>query len=68
VAERLGAFAAAVDGADAAPAPDAEAGVALLEPAARASLAAWEALKAKDLAALNARLTQAGLRSIGVPR
>ncbi|PYQ51891.1 MAG: hypothetical protein DMF78_12445, partial [Acidobacteria bacterium] len=37
---------AAVDGADAAPTPDAQAGLAKIEPAAEAALAAWQSLKA----------------------
>ncbi len=37
----------AVDGADAPPSPDAEAGFAQLEPVAEAALSAWQALQAK---------------------
>jgi photosystem II stability/assembly factor-like uncharacterized protein len=50
----------AVDGADADPTPDAQAGFALLETTLTRTLAAWEALKVESLAALNARLNQAG--------
>jgi photosystem II stability/assembly factor-like uncharacterized protein len=49
LAETLGRFAEAVDGADGPPAPDVEEGFARLQPALDASLAAWETLKAKDL-------------------
>ena len=48
-------LATAVDGADAAPSPDAVTGFEKAQPALDATLAAWEALKAKDLAALDAR-------------
>jgi hypothetical protein len=46
LAGTLRGFAVAVDGADAAPTPDVEAGFAKLEPAVEQTLAAWEALKA----------------------
>ncbi len=45
--QKLGAFLEAVDGADAAPTPDAEAGFAKLQPAIDATLAAWGTLKAR---------------------
>jgi hypothetical protein len=54
----------AVEGADAAPSPDARAGLARLEPMARQALASWEALKARELAAANRRLEQAGEKPI----
>jgi photosystem II stability/assembly factor-like uncharacterized protein len=50
-ADILGRFTAAVDGADAAPGPDVEAGFAALQPGLDATLAAWESLKAKALRA-----------------
>jgi hypothetical protein len=46
LAARSSVFAAAVDGADAAPTPDAEAGFARFEPEVAATLAAWETVKA----------------------
>ena len=49
LADALEELAYAVDGADAAPAPDAAAGVAALEPAVTATLAAWEKLRAEAL-------------------
>ena len=58
--DALDELATAVDGADAAPSPDAIAGFEKIQPALAATLAAWEALKAKDLAALNAQLKEAG--------
>jgi photosystem II stability/assembly factor-like uncharacterized protein len=50
----------AVDGADAAPSPDAVAGFDKARAALATTLSEWEALKVKDLAALNARLKKAG--------
>jgi hypothetical protein len=55
-----------VDGADADPSPDARAGFAQLESTLTSTLAAWEALKTGNLAALNARLRQAGESPIGL--
>jgi photosystem II stability/assembly factor-like uncharacterized protein len=52
-------LAGAVDGADAPPSPDARAGAAKLAPMVEAAAAAWQALKAGDLASLNARLEAA---------
>ena len=49
LAETLGRFAEAVDGADGPPAPDVEKGFADLQPALDASLAAWQTLKTKTL-------------------
>jgi photosystem II stability/assembly factor-like uncharacterized protein len=60
VGDDLTKLATAVDGADAAPSPDVVAGFDKIQPALNATLAAWEALKTKDLAALNARLKKAG--------
>jgi hypothetical protein len=62
----LAKLASAVDGADADPTPDARAGFAQLESTLTRALAAWEALKAGNLAALNARLRQAGEQPIGL--
>jgi photosystem II stability/assembly factor-like uncharacterized protein len=53
-------LASAVDGADADPTPDARTGFAQLESTLTRTLAAWEALKAESLAALNAGLKRAG--------
>jgi photosystem II stability/assembly factor-like uncharacterized protein len=50
----------AVDGADAAPTPDATAGFNKVQSTLTATLASWETLKTKDLAALNAQLKKAG--------
>jgi hypothetical protein len=50
LAATLRGFATAVDGADAAPTPDVEAGFAKLEPAIEATLKAWEALAASTRA------------------
>ena len=62
----LNKLATAVDGADAAPSPDAVAGFEKIQPPLNATLAAWESLKTKDLAALNARLKKAGGAAIGL--
>ena len=56
----LAKLASAVDGADADPTPDARAGFVELESTLTKTLASWEALKAGSLAALNAKLRQAG--------
>jgi hypothetical protein len=53
-------LATAVDGADVAPSPDALAGFEKAQATLAGTLAAWDELKAKDLAVLNARLKQAG--------
>ncbi|HEX9940753.1 MAG TPA: hypothetical protein VGG03_01955 [Thermoanaerobaculia bacterium] len=60
VSETLDGLALAVDSSDAAPSPDAVAGFEQIQPALAAALEAWDALKAKDLAVLNARLKEAG--------
>ena len=57
-------FASAVDGADAAPTPDVEAAFAPLEASLAAPLAAWTALKAAELAELNALMERSGLPPI----
>jgi hypothetical protein len=62
----LAKVASAVDGADADPTPDARAGFAQLESTLTSTLAAWEALKTGNLAALNARLRQVGEPPIGL--
>ena len=54
-----------VDGADAAPSPDARAGYAALEPMTRATLDAWERFVAVDVAAIDAKLRAAGVAPIG---
>ncbi len=61
----LSRLASAVDGADADPTPDAKAGLAALETTLTKTLASWETLKAGRLAALNAKLRQAGEAAIG---
>ena len=66
VGEALDKLATAVDGADAAPSPDAVTGFDKIQPALAATLAAWEALKTRDLPALNARLKQAGQPAIAL--
>jgi hypothetical protein len=63
----LGGLANAVGGSDDAPSPDAVAGFEKLRTMAAPALAAWEALKAKDLAALNAKLKAAGLPVVSEP-
>ena len=68
VSERLDQLAQAVESADAAPSPDAVAGFEKIQPALATALAAWDALKTKDLAAYNARLQRAGLPVIELPR
>jgi hypothetical protein len=64
VGQGLGKLAGAVDEADAAPSPDVVAGFEKIQPSLDAILSAWEALKTKDLAALNARLKKAGQAEI----
>jgi hypothetical protein len=54
----------AVDGTDDAPSPDAVAGFEKLQPAMAQALAAWEAVKAKELVILNGRLKRAGQPAI----
>src|SRR4029079_15233816 len=60
VGEALDALNRAVDGADAAPSPDAQAGFAKLEPLTDATVAEGRALQSHEIAALNARLEAAG--------
>src|SRR6185436_10073499 len=56
VSDTLDKLANAVDGADTAPTPDAITGFEKIQPTLAALQAAWDALKTKDLAALNRRL------------
>ena len=49
-----------MQGADAAPSPDARAGLAKIEAMIPAVLAAWDRLRQQELDGLNTRLTQAG--------
>ncbi|HSC13277.1 MAG TPA: hypothetical protein VLC97_20045, partial [Rhodanobacteraceae bacterium] len=60
VGEALDALNHAVDGADAAPSPDAQAGFAKLQPLAETTVKSWQALQSHDVAAMNARLQKAG--------
>jgi len=60
LASRLGGLQEAVDGADAAPSPDARAGWAEAERSVEACLAAWERLHAVGLPALNRALADLG--------
>jgi hypothetical protein len=61
VGEALDTLNRAVDGADAAPSPDAQAGFAKLQPLADTTLAAWQSLQSRDVAAFNDRLKKAGV-------
>ena len=61
LASRLGDLQDAVDGADAAPTPDARAGLALVEPGVEAGLAAWKRLQEGPLADLEKVLEHAGM-------
>ena len=60
VGEALDTLNHAVDGADAAPSPDAQAGFAKLQPLTESAVAAWQTLQSADVAALNARLKKSG--------
>ncbi len=66
VGDTLGKLATAADGADAAPSPDTVAGLEKVQPSLKATLSAWDELKVKDLAALNARLKKAGMAEIAL--
>ncbi|HEX8100214.1 MAG TPA: hypothetical protein VF660_08450, partial [Actinomycetota bacterium] len=66
VSDDLESLATAVDGADSAPSPDAAAGFEQIQPTLIAVLSAWDELKVKDLAVLNARLKAAGQPVIAV--
>ncbi len=60
VDEALDKLGQAVDGADAAPSPDAREGVRKLAPLMAACLGRWESLKTTDIPALNEKLRAAG--------
>jgi hypothetical protein len=60
VGEALDTLNRAVDGADAAPSPDAQAGFAKLQPLTETTVAAWLTLQSREVAAMNARLKTAG--------
>ncbi len=56
----------AVQGADAAPSPDAKAGLAAITPTTRAALSAWRELVARELEEANRQLRRAGLKVIEI--
>jgi hypothetical protein len=60
IAAALAKLERAVDGADAAPSPDARAGFKALQPMVDATLKAWADWKTRELPALNAKLKAAG--------
>jgi hypothetical protein len=60
VGEALDALNHAVDGADAAPSPDAQTGFAKLQPLTDTTVASWQTLQSREVAAMNARLQKAG--------
>jgi photosystem II stability/assembly factor-like uncharacterized protein len=62
--DTLDKLATAVDGADAAPSPDAVTGFAAIQSALDQTLATWEQLKTKELPALDLRLKAAGKPAI----
>ena len=64
LAAALGKLEKAVDSTDDEPTPDAEAGFEEAQAAMSRTLPAWETLKTEELAALNARLQQAGQPAI----
>ncbi|HYU34358.1 MAG TPA: hypothetical protein VEW48_19570 [Thermoanaerobaculia bacterium] len=66
VSETLGNLAGAVDSADTAPTPDAVTGFEKIQPTLAALQTAWNTLKSKDLAVLNARLKKAGQPAISL--
>jgi photosystem II stability/assembly factor-like uncharacterized protein len=66
VSDTLDKLANAVDGADNAPTPDAVAGFEKIQPVLATIQKAWDALKTKDLAALNTRLKKAGQPAIAL--
>ena len=66
LADALAKLQAAVAGADAAPSVDAQNGFKALLPIVDAELKAWDELKSRDLAALNAKLKAAGKAPIDV--
>jgi photosystem II stability/assembly factor-like uncharacterized protein len=66
VGDGLGKLATAADGADAAPSPDTVEGFEKIQGPLEITLSAWEELKAKDLAVLNARLKKTGQAEIAL--
>ncbi len=66
VSGALDGAASAVDGADNAPSPDAVSGFEQARKSLAVALAAWETLRTKDLAALNAALKKAGQPGIEI--
>ena len=64
--DALDKLARAADGADAAPSPDTVAGFEKIQAPLDVTLAAWEELKRKDLAAVNAKLKKAGQPEIAL--
>jgi len=64
VGETLGKVAGAVDGADAAPTPDAESGYEAAKALLDRELAEWKAFKATKLVAINAKLKVAGQKPL----
>jgi hypothetical protein len=62
----LGNLREAVDGADAAPTPDARDGLAKLSPMVDSTLVAWERFASADLQTLNAKLVAADIKPIVV--
>ncbi|GAA0710420.1 WD40/YVTN/BNR-like repeat-containing protein [Dokdonella soli] len=62
--QALGELIGAVDGADAAPSPDAQAGCTKLAALTDATLRAWDDFKRSDLATLNATLKAAHVKSV----
>jgi len=66
VSGALDGVAAAVDGADNVPSPDAVSGFEQARKSLAVALATWESLKTKDLAALNAALKKAGQPGIEI--
>jgi hypothetical protein len=66
LADALDRLANAVDGSDQAPSPDAVSGYEQTRVSLDRALAAWNALKANDLAAVNSRLKKAGQTEISL--
>jgi len=60
VGEALDTLNHAVDGADAAPSPDAQAGFAKVQSLTDTTVASWQTLQSRDVAAFNDRLKKAG--------
>jgi photosystem II stability/assembly factor-like uncharacterized protein len=66
VGDALNKLATATDDADAAPSPDLLAGFEKIQPSLNATLAAWEGIKGKDLASVNAKLRKVGVAEIAL--